>query len=389
MARRHDFGRVVAGQPPHWLLEVIKTVPDSDPRFHSYKVLGVAHEIYARLNFDLSKLEKDGFSKVVFGNVAANYYSGKTSEIVKRWDEANYAPSLTSIVYSAFRHWNVDLNASVSTPEGQMVRAVLMNAVLADVQHQNGYHDNPHFRNVDIDGLHLAARRGFDKNKMLMLLWVLTKHDLGHKGRVQNLDNGQHVALLEEQHTIDFTEPYERASGVSENLIKDSQVAVMGTDVSGGDMAPANIVYDMYRHYFMDGDLPDFSDFPEKARVAMSRLEGRPDLVEITKIAQVADLFIAVGRDFDTAVLWAANLEEEMQMLAHGKSSSILTVNPNAQVGFRNCPIITSLFDLPEMEQFRETHDSIIEAFECDAAAGHVYCFDRSSRTYKRDLVPG
>ncbi len=385
MSIKTGFKQNIENLPPHWLSELLGSVQIEDERFSTDVLTSKANHAYQSLENNLNHLTEIKFTELIQKDVEPDQYITRVNNITEQWNKGD-APSLSSIAWSVLNHLNIDPNARQETPEVQMAKAILTHAIVADVDHNNPYHWNGHFRDAVIDSMRLASQCALDHHDTLLLLWSAIKHDEGHRGFVGNrMPNvmGEHTPLLEEVYAQDIAELYERALGIDPELIADSRVIVFSSDVSGEEQAPAMIVDDLYDHYFPSNlekvpAMPDLQNWNETARNAMARLVDRPDLIHIGKILRAGDLFSGVARGHDLAVSYSARLTTEINGKLNVKSPTPIIIDPENEINFRNTPIIQRLFALPEMKPFQPHFESMMEKFKTDKENSVVYSVENN-----------
>ncbi|MCK5285293.1 MAG: hypothetical protein KAJ86_06890 [Alphaproteobacteria bacterium] len=248
---------------------------------------------------DLVVLQKD--ANFIFSTLGGVHEQTKnTVELLKRWHFIDNAPSLMSLCILTIENLKLDL------PE-EYVKALLLASVLGEIENNNPYHNNIHFKKVLLqtirmivmhNDIYAGTKKILGDKDIALLLIAACIHDLGHDGKGNTVKGIFKQGHLEAQ-SIDMSEPYLKYSGLDDKKILEYlRVMLLCTDTSPlGD--PVNLMNQMksaYRFHFLGED--------EKAHTLnldpeISLLQSDKKLTIMSIILHEADIATSAGMSYE------------------------------------------------------------------------------------------
>lgn len=210
--------------------------------------------VVQNLSDDLKGLENE--ADFMFSTAAnSDGLASSTADLLRQWYVSGRAPSLAALSINALENYAIN-------PGEDMVLALLMAAVLGEVENDLSYHNNMHYRKVLLQTIRMIAvhndiyagtKHAFDDSEVALLLMSACVHDLGHDGQ-GNTVKGVFQQSRMERKSFDYARPYLEACGiVEESILKKIYVMLLCTDVTPlGDLGnPSNQMKAAYRFHFM------------------------------------------------------------------------------------------------------------------------------------------
>lgn len=179
-----------------------------------------------------------------------------TIELFRQFTVSGTCPSLTALCIFALEHFDVR--------DPILKKMVLAASVMGEVENEQPYHSNMHYRKVTFQIMRMIAvyndiyegtSRVLDHKKIATLLATACIHDFGHDGKGNTL-KGVYIPHRLEQHSFDLAAPVFKALGYDDpddlNMIR---VMLLCTDVTPFK-DPSNAVNQAksaYRYHFLGG----------------------------------------------------------------------------------------------------------------------------------------
>jgi len=175
-------------------------------------------------------------------------WTDKAAKIFASWRESvSSVPQLSDIVFSALDKFNIDV-------EHPLVPAIMTACLLGEINHNNPYHDNNHFREVLCICLKLAVVNSdihpdtsLDANDICLLIIAASIHDFAHNGK-SNIIDGVHIPSSLEKRSIAKARPFFEALALASDTIDKIERLILSTDPSRGQggHSPAGVTRDIY-----------------------------------------------------------------------------------------------------------------------------------------------
>jgi hypothetical protein len=238
------------------------------------------------------------------------------------WRKDPYPPSVCHTL-----QWACDL-LDICPDDYPSITIPMAAAVLADLRHNNPYHNNHHFREVIIlITLLIDTHIHFDevavnltKEDMLMLLTAAAIHDFGHNGH-GNFVEGVHFPSRMEKKSFLKTKDFLATAGASRDYRDKVELMLICTDVSRGQSgrSPSGHCRDIFLAHEHDNvsivNAPsDFKQLLQNRKLSL-----------MAALLCEADIGISAGLSYEFA--------KEMTRLV-AEESSVLTPSPTTLHGF-------------------------------------------------------
>ena len=163
--------------------------------------------------------------------------------------------NLCHICFQALEKMNV-------TPSGELVKALAMAGILAELPNDLPYHGNAHYHKVVTQLVRIIARHqqeggALSDDEIAVLLIAACIHDLGHDGKGNIVEGGFTPGRME-RYSFNMAAPYLRVAGIPDKALADIGVMLLCTDVLpiGADDSPSNLVRRAYQYHFEEAELP-------------------------------------------------------------------------------------------------------------------------------------
>lgn len=219
--------------------------------------------------------------------------------LLRRWHLQDHAPSVAAMC--AYACDRLAAGASMS-----LKSALMMAAILAEIDHPHAYHNNMHFRKVVLQTLRMIVvhnnifedtERALDAAQILTLMIAACIHDLGHDGQ-GNTVRGQYEQSRLERRSLYLAMPYLVRAGLQdEKIIAAIRVMILCTDVTPlGD--PANLQSQAkaaYRYHYL-GDKQKIRSLNLDQDI--EALEKDADLALMTVLLHEADIATSAGLSY-------------------------------------------------------------------------------------------
>lgn len=175
--------------------------------------------------------------------------------LLQRWHSLSQAPSLTALCLHAVNELGLSLNE-------QALSGLLIASILGEVENDNPYHNNFHFKKVVLQTIRMIAAHNaiyegtsnaLSDAQSALLLSAACIHDIGHDGMGNTLKGVFTQGRLERQ-SFDLALPYLHASGCDDaRMLGHLKVMLLTTDTSPlGDLSnPMNQMKAAYNYHFL------------------------------------------------------------------------------------------------------------------------------------------
>lgn len=176
---------------------------------------------------------------VLFGSTATpggDDRGGKLAEVFDKWRDN--PPSTTAIICAAAAHFDIPA-------DNRHLKAAVMAGLAAEVDNDNPYHSNHHFREVtatmarlcsvnnEIAATGKAGSVFLDADNIAKSLLAAAGHDLMHDGKTNSLSGPEsHQQYRLENKAIAAIEPFMKLAGMSPRDQEDVRVMIRITDIS-------------------------------------------------------------------------------------------------------------------------------------------------------------
>jgi hypothetical protein len=226
--------------------------------------------------------------------------TGITSDLLRQW-HLNDSPTLTAIVCWSIAELEITL-------EPDLLQAVLLSAVLGEVEQDTLYHNNMHFRKVLLQVIRQIAMhnqlfentpRALSGEQAGLLLLTACIHDIGHDG-TGNMVRGVFKQSRLELRSINILEPYLAVCGIKYDDPRGQAIRTMilATDVTPISDAgnPVNQMKAAYRFHFLgDRQKVDSLHLDKDLRV----LQKNPQLTLMSLLLHEADIATSAGLTYE------------------------------------------------------------------------------------------
>ena len=266
----------------------------------------------ANLDRDLKKISREEF--IFSQNIAVNEATQQNANYLRRWHVLGDAPSLTALAIAAMQEFNIT--------EADFTHAVLMATILGEVEHDQPYHNNNHFRKVLLQtirviGAHNNIYSGteleLNTQQIALLLSAAAIHDLGHDGTGNTLE-GVHQPSRLELRSFELAKPYLEAAGLQGQEYFDLlKVLLVATDVSpmNDPKSPTNQMKSAYRFHFM-GEDKNFHRIHLSSDLRI--LEKDKSAALMACLLQEADIATSAGLAYEVTEFESASIFKEMEI---------------------------------------------------------------------------
>lgn len=258
------------------------------------------------INDDLEALQKG--AAFIYTQDDVEDETEQTVELIRRWHYLNRAPSLAAMCMNAIEGLGLELSE-------QTLKAVLVASILGEVENDNPYHNNLHFKKVLLQTIRMAAAhneiyqgtsQALGDDSVALLLLAACIHDIGHDGK-GNMVKGMFIQGRLELQSFELARPYLEAAGYSDpGKLEYLKTMLLCTDTSplGEFSNPMNQMKAAYRYHFL-GDKakthalnldPEFGRLPKDAALTLMCL-----ILHEADIATSAGLSYAVTK-YETTI---------------------------------------------------------------------------------------
>lgn len=237
--------------------------------------------------------------------------SEEVTAYLRTWHVAGDAPSLVALVLASCEKFGIE------TPD--LVQAILMAAILGEVENDLPYHNNLHFKKVVLQLIRLISvhndiyaqtNRALDAEQIAVLLMGGCIHDLGHDG-LGNTVKGVFYSGRLERRSFDLAKPYLEAAGADQEILQKLKVILLTTDVAPfGDVTnPMNQMKAAYRFHFM-GESEQYQTL--NLSNELEGMEECPKLAMMACLMHEADIATSAGLDYTVTQFETCKLMEEI-----------------------------------------------------------------------------
>jgi hypothetical protein len=247
----------------------------------------------------------------------------KLAAVFEKWRDGDRPPSMVSVLMFAAD----GLGIAEDSPAFQ---AALLAGVSGEIKHDNGYHDNHHFREVTASMLRLLvtnndlAMQGVDRAPLLdtenqaKSLLAAAAHDQNHDG-TGNVVDGQHVPYRLEGVSVNTVEPFEVMVGMSASDIEDVKTMILVTDVSAekGGISPHGVMKDV----LLKADTAN-PVAPKDLTPELRKLATDPELQQMAAMLSDADLTPSAGTSYEYNQRMTVNLNKEVPFITPGPDTT-------------------------------------------------------------------
>lgn len=260
---------------------------------------GQADEVLSRvaltLERDLSRLEGEAF--IFAGDADAETLNAQNVRALYRWRDEGGMPGLAALCLLACERMGIS--------EPELLRPVLVAAVLGEIPSNLAYHNNEHFRKVLLQAVRTAfvhnriyegTPRAFSRRELALLLVSACIHDFGHDG-LGNTVRGVFEPGRLERLSFELARPYLAAAGMDEGADLDAlEIMLLATDVAplGDPTSPMRQMKAAYRFHFLGERQGGSLNLSRQ----LSPLEKDAGLAQMALILHEADVATSAGLDY-------------------------------------------------------------------------------------------
>jgi hypothetical protein len=232
------------------------------------------------------------------------------TELLEQW--RGKAPFNATVVKTALDYFGIDVDSP-------LYHCALVGGVLADVPHDNPYHNNHHFREVLFVLCLLMANHNnaaTDKTKILtkdeitILIIAAAIHDFAHDGR-GNMIKGTHIPSRTEKYSLKTAAPFLKNAGITNDVLKQLEIMLICTDVSRSEAgrSPSGMCRDIFLAHEYDNvsavNVPEFYQ---------PLIQNRKISFMATLLCE-ADIAVSTGLTYDYAQKMTRLVAEESEVL--------------------------------------------------------------------------
>lgn len=251
-------------------------------------------DLASRMDEDRKALSGD-LAYLFEKEIQAGHYKQHTVSLFRKWHLQDKPPSLAALASVAIELFQLEKQEVI-------VRAMLVAAILGEVESSLPYHSNMHFRKVLIQtiGLIVTHNQVFTGTSHilthqeigLMLIGAII-HDLGHDGKNNSVE-GVHCMGRMEKRSFDLALPFMKKIGIDQDGIAGLSVMLLTTDVSpiDGDNG-ANM--QLKRAYRYNQGQEETLGLHEDLKI----LESNPRLTMMCMLLHEADIATSAGLSYD------------------------------------------------------------------------------------------
>ncbi len=205
--------------------------------FTREELVGSAIDTVRHFDRDIQMLKQD--AGVLFGSAAApggDDRGGKLAEVFDKW--RGDPPSTVAIICAAAAHFDIPA-------DNRHLKAAVMAGLAAEVDNDNPYHSNHHFREVTAAMARLCSVNNeiastgkpgsvlLDADNIAKSLLAAAGHDLMHDGKTNSLNGPEsHEQYRLENKAIAAIEPFMQLAGMAPRDQEDVGVMIRITDIS-------------------------------------------------------------------------------------------------------------------------------------------------------------
>lgn len=274
-------------------------------------------------NIDQDMAQLKTQNQTLFGNHVENSdgaNGAKLADLYSTWRDDG-PPSVPAILMHAADVMGID-------KEEPSFKAAVMTGIAAEIELENSYHDNHHFREVVTAALRYCVTNNemaADGQTELMsgkdiakTLLAAAGHDLNHDG-TGNHENGEHIPYRLEQKSLDAMAPYMAAAGMAQQDIQDVKTAIRVTDVSQPrDGVSPHTHLKTIAKAAETGAKVDISEIPAE----LQALTSNKILLQTASILSDADLTPSAGTTYDFNQRMTENLHGEVPAISVGPGTT-------------------------------------------------------------------
>ena len=231
---------------------------------------------------------------------------------IQNWQLQGKEPSLYALCVDTFENLNL-------TPSPDFYHMVMMAAFLGEMNNDQPYHDNTHFKKVLLhliciikahNTIFLGGSKALKDDEICMLIAAACIHDIGHDG-MGNIVKGVHIPHRLERRSFEYAKPFLALVGMNDEAVLNKLlVMLLTTDVSPLD-DPANPMHQMkaaYRfHYLGEGKRAHSLHLADELDI----LEKDPRLATMCLLLHEADIATSAGLNYEVTKYETSLLREE------------------------------------------------------------------------------
>ena len=276
-------------------------------------VVDVLNAVVENLADELLSLKGD-MACLYGASVDIDTQTKETVDLLRRWHYMGRPPSLTSLSIDAITNLGLKLS-------DELLSAVLMASILGEIENENAYHNNMHFRKVLLQTLRLIVAhndiykqtdQALDDQSIAMLILAACIHDIGHDGK-GNMLKGQFIQGRLEQQSFELAKPYLKAVGlVDEDILDAVNIMLLTTDTAPlGELSNAmNQMKAAFRYHFMGGKTMTHAlNLDEE----LSRLPKDAHLALLCLLLHEADIATSAGLTYEMTKYETASFMRELR----------------------------------------------------------------------------
>ncbi len=249
--------------------------------------------VQASLASDIARVQAERFIFTGSANIAQS--TDDCIDYLRRWHVLGKPPTLAALCAAAAMH------LGVKAPDH--ILGLMMASILGEVENNQPYHNNNHFRKVVLQVIRLidvhnriygGTAKALSEENMALLLIAACIHDYGHDGR-GNTVKGVFIPSRLELQSVALAMPYLQAVGIDQEEIL--KALVVATEVSPLH-DPTSSVMQMkaaYRFHFL-GDSKKFDRL--NLSTDLKILEREPKVCLMACLLHEADMATSAGLSY-------------------------------------------------------------------------------------------
>lgn len=208
--------------------------------FTQTELVNSSIETISRFDQDMARLRKE--AGVLIDGAGGIDGGQKMADLFNSWRDNPV--STPAIISFAAEHFGI-------SPDDKNLRAALMAGIAAEVQNDNPYHSNHHFREVTATMVRLCATNNdlaagnknavfLETDNIAKCLLAAAGHDLMHDGKTNSLSGPEsHEQYRLENKAIEAIEPFMKIAGMNGRDREDVRVMIRITDISAKPGTPS------------------------------------------------------------------------------------------------------------------------------------------------------
>lgn len=243
-----------------------------------------------------------------------------------QWRGGDGVP-LPFLLNASAGHFDID-------PDHPLMQAAVSACILGEIEHENPYHNNHHFREVFATAMLLCARHNalyaddklrLKEEDILLLASASAIHDLSHDGG-DMIENEKITSRLEIQ-AVNHAAPFLLCNGMGDNHVQLLRAMIVATDVipDNGGHSPADMAREIYHAHMRNEPMPARAPdimlplIMSRKSALLARFLGEADIIPSsgTDYTMAKELTIQVAAENDELRPSASTLYTFLDVICH------------------------------------------------------------------------